>query len=95
MYINGINIPESTRTKTERLVKNNNDIRHNIIINIPESTRTKTERLAKIMNVSIPNSVINYEIELIQKLKNCKVCHQPNYINFNSYCIKCYNDKNI
>ena len=57
-------------------------------INIPESTRTKNERLAKIMKGTIPNSV-NQEIEL----KNCKVCHQPRYINFNSYCIKCYNDK--
>ena len=90
MYINGINIPESTRTKNERLAKINNEIRYNfnININIPESTRTKNERLAKIMNRSIPNS-FNQSIEL----KNCKVCHQPRYINFNSYCIKCYNDK--
>jgi len=73
-------IPESTRTKNERLAQTNSKT-------IPESN----ERLAQ----DNKNNECYLCINKKENLK-CKVCHQLiciEHATHNKYCIKCYNDK--
>ena len=94
MSTNNINyIPESTRTKTERIAVFNN------INYIPESIRTKTEHIS-IYNIknhdNLSRNLKKCDLNIPAVYKDCKVCHQSTcikQITCNGYCITCYTNK--